>query len=436
MMKILLIGSGARECALAWKFSQSRIKNTTYLWPGNAISLGIGEDTGLDPDCSYAELLEWSKEAGIRAVVCGPEQPLTQGLADLFEREAIPVFGPTRDLAMLEGSKAFAKEVMKSAGIPTADYVCAYSSHECEKLAREMLGRTGGVVLKASGLAGGKGVFVCRSEDDIDQGISRLFGSMSSAAKVVVVEEILSGRECSYFTFLGDHGATSLEFAVDFKRLKDGDQGPNTGGMGCYTPVEWLPANAESTVNQVIIEPLLSELSSRGLAYRGCLYVGLMWSDAGPKVVEFNVRLGDPECQALCLADQRDWLRLILEKLAIIEPVEQETVFNRAVCVVLASSTYPYGEGNDQPANLNQEIFDFEGGKVFGASVTGTPGNVKTGKGRVLSVVARGKDFAKTRALVYGHIPKIITDWPSSQYRKDIAELAAEEENNNKSYHD
>jgi phosphoribosylamine--glycine ligase len=427
-MNILLIGSGARECALAWKISQSSLLNKLFVWPGNAMSISYGETTGLDKNASQENLINWAKKNEITAVICGPEQPLTEGLANNFQNNEIPVFGPVKEAAELEGSKAFSKEVMKSAGIPTAEYHVVNSREECETVALDMLSRTGGTVLKASGLAGGKGVFVCVSKDQVIEGLNRLFGQMSKASETVVVEEILVGRECSFFTFLGDNGDSPLGFAVDFKRLENGDEGPNTGGMGCYTPVEWLPSDAEEIVNKAVVWPLLEELKKRKISYRGCLYVGLMWGENGPSVVEFNVRLGDPECQVLSVADERDWLQLICEKLGVVEVKSQQGAWNKSVCVVMASKTYPYGEGEEEYSVLSNDSLKPEDGQVFGASVQAEGGNIKTGKGRVLSVVAKADSLAGAREKVYAQVNKIKTSWPTAQVRTDIAELASSEE--------
>ena len=255
-----MIGAGGRECSLAWKISASQILGKLYVWPGNPMSREFGEVVQLDEAETFDDLIKWAQRNAIDAVVCGPEQPLTEGLADQFEAQNIPVFGPKKEVAKLEGSKAFAKMVMAEAGIPTAEYKVVNSREDCKNVAFSMLRKSGGTVIKASGLAGGKGVFVCRSAEDIENGLERLFSKMTLASETIVVEEILEGRECSFFTFLGDSGDAPLGFAVDFKRLLDGDEGPNTGGMGCYTPVEWLPENAEDEVNKKIIWPLLATL--------------------------------------------------------------------------------------------------------------------------------------------------------------------------------
>lgn len=426
-MKILLIGAGGRECSLAWKISASQILEKLYVWPGNPMSKEFGEVVQLDEAETYDDLIKWAQTNAIDAVVCGPEQPLTEGLADQFEAQNIPVFGPKKEVAKLEGSKAFAKMVMAEAGIPTAEYKVVNSREDCKNVALSMLRKSGGTVIKASGLAGGKGVFVCRSAEDIENGLERLFSKMTLASETIVVEEILEGRECSFFTFLGDSGDAPLGFAVDFKRLLDGDEGPNTGGMGCYTPVEWLPENAEDEVNKKIIWPLLAALKKRNLDYRGCLYVGIMWGKSGPKVVEFNVRLGDPECQVLAVADERDWLSLIAECLGLKEVSSQSRNFKSSVCVVMASSTYPYGDGQDENAIFEHDLLQSADCKVFGASIEAHEGRIKTGGGRVFSVVASASSLLEARDRAYAHVHRLKEHWPACHVRSDIAKLAIDE---------
>ena len=327
-LKVLLVGKGGREHALAWKISNSELCHKLYLWPGNAAMAPLGEVFDLAPDADFEALADHAKGCKIDLVVCGPEAPLADGLADTLATHGIPVFGPRKQAAMLEASKEFSKKMMQDAGVPTATYVVAEGEEQCRKAAYSMLNEIGATVIKADGLAGGKGVFVCENQDHIDEALKRLYqSSMKSAAERVVVEERLIGRECSYFTFLGSHteedssaGSTGLGFAVDFKRLNDGDLGPNTGGMGCYAPVPWLPDDAGRQIEEKVVKPLVKHLASLNIFYTGCLYVGVMWTADGPKVIEFNVRLGDPEAQLLSMYDDRDWLALMASKCGIKVP--------------------------------------------------------------------------------------------------------------------
>ena len=446
-MRVLLVGKGGREHALAWKLSQSKLLTSLHFWPGNAAMLGFGESLALANDATFELVVAAAKGLAIDLVVCGPEAPLSCGLADAFAAAGIATFGPKQGPAQLEASKAFAKEVMRKAGIPTAAYSVCRGEEDCRRQALGMLERTGGVVLKASGLAAGKGVFVCTDAGEVENGLRRLFHSdMCAAAATVVLEEVLHGRECSYFAWLGQQRRLSLGFAVDFKRLSDGDQGPNTGGMGCYTPVPWLPANASAQVHAVVIEPLLKALAAEGMDYQGCLYVGLMWSPTvGPQVIEFNVRLGDPECQVLALADDRDWLEMIAQACGLIEggaacqdlstATDARATLRRSVAVVMAASSYPYGTSAGETAELPQDWFagprTESGATAFAGSVqAGTAGGLVTGAGRTLTVVARGTNFMDARRRAYARVEAIAARWPGAQWRQDIGLQVANEEHN------
>ncbi len=427
-MKILLIGTGAREHALAWKLAKSPLLTELFLWPGNAGSRRLGTTLDLDPSADFASVATVAKELGIKAVICGPEQPLEAGLADFFWAQGLPVFGPKKAAAMLESSKQFAKMTMAKAGIRTASYALAYSEAECLELAMGKLKEAGGVVLKASGLASGKGVCVCTSEEEVKSGIQLLYGqSMRHASETVVLETVLKGRECSYFTFVGQGKSTPLGFAVDFKRLRAGDLGPNTGGMGSYSPVPWLPKDAGPRVEAEVVQPLLKTLQAEGIDYCGWLYVGLMWNDLGPQVIEFNVRLGDPEAQVLAVADERDWLALILEKIGVQELPAAFPLWEPdkcAVAVVMASSGYPFGGQIENPSTLPGTFFiNSSAPCLFAGAVQASPtsDSVVVGSGRVVTVVADGRSFAEAKERVMRRVYEIAEIWPGCQWREDIA---------------
>ncbi|SMF33353.1 phosphoribosylamine--glycine ligase [Pseudobacteriovorax antillogorgiicola] len=429
-MKVLLVGSGAREHALAWKLSQSKVVTELLFWPGSAAINRLGKAFQAE-DETWQGLAKAAASEKIDFVVVGPEQPLAEGFADLCRQEKIPVFGPQQRAAALESSKEFAKETMKAAGIPTAGYQVVGDFDECEAVALNMLARTGGAVIKASGLAAGKGVFVCQSEDDVRNGIHRLKTSMAQAAERIVVEEVLKGRECSFFCFVGEQGANPLGFAVDFKRLKDGDEGPNTGGMGCYTPVPWLPEDASEQVMSKVVQPLIAELKQQDVEYSGCLYVGLMWGEAGPSVVEFNVRLGDPEAQALAIHDSRDWGQMIASQLGLLERYEpqMEQVARQTVAIVMASEGYPYEKPKQEVQALPSDLFSHKGidQAVFGASVQADGEVLKPGAGRVLTVVQAGSTFKKARSQAYHEVRTLAEQWPYAQFRNDIALRVADD---------
>ncbi len=432
MLRVLLIGKGGREHALAYKLSRSPLLEKLYLWPlGPALQV-YGEALKVPETASFGEVIAEAKRQGIQLVVSGPEAPLAQGLANEFLAQGIPTFGPVREAALLESSKAFAKDVMAKAGIPTAAYAVVKGRAECEKKAFEMLSQKGGVVLKASGLAAGKGVFVCTKKEDVLNGLKFLYETdMSQASEEVVLEEILFGRECSYFTFLGgDKKPIGLGFAVDHKRLQDGDEGPNTGGMGCYAPVPWLPKDAEAEVVAKVVEPLTRELSKRGIPYTGFLYVGLMWSpEKGAQVVEFNVRLGDPEAQVLSVYDDRDWLAVMahqsgikVDEASLALATSSITHKDRAVVVVMASAGYPYGKDDVYPDVIPERFFRGDKARAFAASVTQGAQGFHPGSGRVLTVAARASTFRLARKEAYSLIADIAKVWPKAQWRTDIGQ--------------
>ena len=435
-IKVLLVGSGAREHAIASKLKSSHLLGHLYVWPGNPCINRVGEPIDLPANSSFEKLIAAAKDIGIDFVFCGPEKPLSDGLADAFNSAGIPVFGPNKAAAMLESSKAFAKEIMQEAGIPTADFSIVNNKADCRAQALKMLSEEGGVVLKASGLAAGKGVFVCRSVSQVHDGLDRLYSeAMKAASEIVVIEKMLLGRECSYFVFLGKGAPVSVGFAVDFKRLLNNDEGPNTGGMGCYAPVPWLPENAALQVDAAVVQPLLRTLKTRGLNYTGCLYVGIMWGNKGPQVVEFNVRLGDPEAQVLTAYDSRDWLHLAAAKVGVMPDPTVGSSGNksrRAVAVVLAGAGYPFGEKPDFAAAIPWSLIDpprtasLGNVQVFGASLMpaksgNTADGVETGSGRVLTVVAVNDSFKHSRSMAYSRVDAIRAIWKDCQFRTDIA---------------
>ena len=452
-MRVLLIGKGGREHALAWKIKESPLLSELYVWPAGPVTARIGTPLSLPDLADMKSVALKARDLGIDMVVSGPEIPLAEGLADFCLEVGIPTFGPVRAAARLEADKAFAKEIMSKAGIPTARSHVARSEDECRMLALTMLKETGGTVLKASGLAAGKGVFVCSSSEAVEAGLRHLYHTdMRKAAALVVVEEVLLGRECSYFTFVSttrENSSTSLGFAVDFKRLEEGDKGPNTGGMGCYAPVTWLPPHAAQEVEVEVVQPLLKTLSEEGIPYQGCLYVGLMWSPVrGPQVVEFNVRLGDPEAQVLATLDDRDWLLLMADRCGLAVPAEALAKAQRpltqdycAVAVVMAGQTYPFGEGKEATATLPLALFQGDShwhganadekriaALTFGGGVVSeSASTVRTGGGRVLTVAARAESFADARQRAYAKVESIQEIWPHARFRRDIAAGIAHE---------
>ena len=436
-MQILLIGAGAREDALAWKIHNSPLfqlgsPGKLYTWPKEFSLVKGTQKLELAADASLTQLACKALELRIDLTICGPEAPLADGIKEVFEAKGLRLFGPAKEVAKLESSKVFAKNLMKEANIPTADFLVAHSREECSAYAKEFLEQDGKVVLKADGLASGKGVFVCKDIVELEHGLDSLYSlPLSKACSRVLVERCLVGRECSHFTIINNHTESFIGFAVDFKRAFAGDEGPNTGGMGCYTPVPWLPKNAHSLVMQKVISPLKNALKNRGLSYDGFLYVGLMWTEAGPMVIEFNVRLGDPEAQVLAVHDSKDWLDLILRESVSKdqEPFEQKD--QKAVAIVMTSDNYPFPkkpspENESIPLSILQEVPGIE---VFGASMfLESEGQVTPKNGRVFTVVAKERSFERARQLTLAHCNEISQFWSACRWREDIAKLVAEEE--------
>ena len=439
-MRCLLVGSGGRESALAWKLSRSPLLKSLFLYPGSPSTSCHGtmvEAHEVDPVRSSSslsdpghlkQLARWAVRREIDLVFCGPEAPLCAGLADIFQEQGILVWGCTEEVALLEGSKVFAKELMKEAAILQADYELATNQQQTLQLAGQRLQKEGGVVVKADGLAGGKGVFVCKSREDLQLATGQLFSSsLAEASSTVVIERLLQGEECSYFAWVHGPHVEFLGFARDYKRLLTGDQGVNTGGMGCYTPLPWLPGGADVMVKERVILPLIEALKKRGLFYSGFLYGGLMWGEEGPQVLEFNIRLGDPECQALVVADDRDWLALswgMLQGDATFAPSALKPV----VCAVLASPCYPWKQGPLEPVCLPDEIWQTpQGVHVFGGALKQDQEGIFTHRGRVLTVVCEGETLAEARSKLYDHIQLIRERyWSGFQMRTDIALLTPE----------
>ena len=350
------------------------------------------------------------------------------GLVDEFHHYGIKTFSPTQKAAQIETSKIFAKKIMLQAGIPTASFSEVRNLKEVEGISEKYLKGSSSVVIKADGLAGGKGVFICKNKKEVSDACVVLNKNFSQACGRIVVEEYLQGRECSYFAFVNGTKYESLGFAVDFKRLKEQDLGPNTGGMGGYTPVPWLPSGAEKTVCSRILEPLLATMEKiPGSSYCGFLYCGLMWTESGPKVIEFNARLGDPEAQLLAFADQRDWLEIILSTLEKGNKKSYNSSQNllNTVGIVMASDCYPYGEKkiSSVSPSIEKEVFiPTRDSIVFSASVSEKNKKFYPGRGRVFTVVGsdclshlQAKSIAKEKVM---QLEKI---WPGCQWRGDIA---------------
>ena len=398
-MNVLLVGAGGREHALAWKISQSPRLAELHAAPGNPGIAALGACHPLRSDDPEA-LLGLCREAGIDLVVVGPEAPLVAGVADHLRHAGIAVFGPGAPAAKIEGSKSFAKDVMAAAGVPTA---------------RALGQARAPCVVKADGLAAGKGVFVCRTQEEVAAALDRARG----LGQPIVVEELLEGEEVSLFALCDGDEALPLAPAQDFKRLLDGDEGPNTGGMGSYSPVPALSPEEAAELVESVHRPVLRELAAHGAPFQGLLYAGLMLTEDGPRVLEFNCRFGDPETQAILPRLEGD----LLEALAAaaegtLAGVELAARPGAAVTVVLAASGYPDRPESGLPLG---GIADAEatGALVFHAGTALRGGSLVSAGGRVLDVTGVGASVGEARERAYRAVDLI--EFAGVQYRRDVA---------------
>ncbi|MDR0434852.1 MAG: phosphoribosylamine--glycine ligase [Gracilibacteraceae bacterium] len=413
-MKILIVGAGGREHALAWKIATSPLCRRLYVAPGNG---GTAEWNIPVAANDIAGLTEFARREKVDLTVVGPEEPLTLGLADALRAENLTVFGPGREAARLEGSKAFAKEVMAKAGAPTAaSRVFTEQAAACAYI--EKTGTP--VVVKADGLAAGKGVIVTRTAAEAKQAVHDVMGgAFGRAGERIVVEERLTGPEVSLLCFCDGETARPMTAVQDHKRIFDGDAGPNTGGMGvCAPPSFWTPA-LEAEAMERVVTPTLREMRRRGAPFTGVLFVGLMLTDAGLRVLEYNVRFGDPETQALMMLLQSDLVPLLLAcaRGGGLETARVEWRPEAAVCVVMAAPGYPGPYAKDIPLALPQATPEYAA--IFHAGTALRDGAYLSAGGRVLGVTARGADLTAARARAYALTEKI--GFPGARFRRDIA---------------
>jgi len=410
-VRVLLLGSGGREHALAWKLAQSPRLTSLLCGPGNPGTARLGTNVPLKADAPDAVAALARKEK-VDLVVVGPEAPLVAGVADALAAEGIACFGPVAAAAWLEGSKAFAKEVMAEAGVPTADFQVFTDVAAAEKYAVAR----GRIVVKADGLAAGKGVIVAPDAEAARAAV-RAVGAMGAAGQRMVLEELLEGEEVSVIALCDGERYVLLPPAQDHKRVGEGDTGPNTGGMGAYCPAPFLTPEALARVGEQVIAPMLAVMRGRGVPFKGALYAGLMLTRSGPKVLEFNARFGDPETQVLMLQLGEDLLPL-LEACARgrLEPRTLALEPGASVGVVLAAEGYPDGPRRGQRIEgleaLRPDVM------TFMAGVEAKEGALITAGGRVLTVCARGKDLAEARGRAYAAISGI--RFEGMHFRRDI----------------
>ena len=401
-MRVLLVGSGGREHALAWKLVSSPLLAELHIVPGNPGIAALGQCHPVRADDGEA-VLGLARALQIDLVVIGPEVPLVAGLADLLRSVGIPVFGPSRAAAAIEGSKTFAKAVMATAGVPTA-------ARLPEPVAP--------CVLKADGLAAGKGVIVCPTEADVAAGLAELEGM----AGPLVIEELLEGPEVSLFVLCDGASATALAVAQDFKRAHDGDRGPNTGGMGSFSPVPGFGVDEIEALVDVTCRPVLAELAGRGCPFVGTLFAGLMLTASGPRVIEYNCRFGDPETQSLMPLVEGDLLAALAAAAAgDLAGIRPKLTAGAAVTVVLAAGAYPASGDRGSPIS-GIAAAEEAGALVFHSGTALHDGAVVTNGGRILGVTGLGADLATARTAAYAAADLI--SWEGMRRRDDIA-LAA-----------
>ena len=418
-MNILLLGSGGRENALAWKLAQSRLLADTqdrfYATPGNPGIAEYAELVALDL-ADHAAVIAFCQERAIGLVVVGPEAPLVDGLGDSLRAASIAVFGPSQQAAQLEGSKGFTKDLCARANIPTAGYI--RTATRADALAA--LDRfTAPYVLKADGLAAGKGVVIAETRVEAEEALADMFGGQfGDAGAEVVIEEFMRGEEASFFALTDGTAILAFGSAQDHKRVGDGDTGPNTGGMGAYSPAPVLTPQLEAEVMERIIAPTVATLRADGMPYSGVLFAGLMLTDEGPKLIEYNARFGDPECQVLMTRLESDLGDLLLacaqEQLAGQGPVRMSDDY--ALTVVMAANGYP---GTPEKGGvIDLGVAESDGAKVFHAGTAIDNGQLIANGGRVLNVTARGASVTEAQAAAYAAVDAI--NFPTGFARRDI----------------
>jgi phosphoribosylamine--glycine ligase len=420
-MKVLLIGSGGREHALAWKLAQSPRLSKLFATPGNP---GIAAHAEL-VDIASDNIVGFAREENIGLVVIGPEQPLVDGLADALRAHGVLVFGPSASAARLEGSKGFTKDLCRRAGIPTADYD-RFRDAAAAKAALPRFGLP--VVIKADGLAAGKGVIIPTTSAEAEAAIDEMFGGQfGTAGAEVVIEEFMTGEEASFFALTDGTAIVSFGSAQDHKRVGDGDTGPNTGGMGAYSPASIVTPEIEAQVMDRIIRPTVETMAAEGTPYSGVLYAGLMLTDDGPKLIEYNCRLGDPETQVLMTRFDDDLVTLLADvaegRLGEIAPPVMAD--RAALTIVMAADNYP-GPPVKGGRIGGIDLAERDGARVFQAGTAMVEGQLVAAGGRVLAITATGDTVAEAQSRAYAAVAQI--DFPTGFCRHDIGWREVERE--------
>ena len=421
-MQVLVIGGGGREHALVWKIKQSPKVEKIFCAPGNAGTSELAENIPIAAD-DIKGLLEFALQKGIGLTVVGPEQPLVKGIVDRFEEKGLRIFGPNARAAELEGSKSFSKDIMKKYGLPTAEYKTFNSADSAGKYIES---KNCPLVVKADGLAAGKGVLLCQTADEALAAVDSIMGkrSFGKAGDQIVVEEFLEGEEVSVLAFSDGQTVLLMDSAQDHKAAYDGDKGPNTGGMGAYSPAPIFTETMRQKVRDKIMLPMIRAMQQEGRPYKGILYAGLMLTKTGPQILEFNARFGDPETQPLLVRMDSDIIPIFE---ACIDGTLAECPLQwkdeSSICVVMAAKGYPDSYEKGKPISGLKDANSLPGVVVFQAGTKEQDGEVLTHGGRVLGVTATGEDTATAISRAYEAVEKI--EWDGIHYRKDIGHRAS-----------
>ena len=426
-MNILVIGSGGREHALCWAIRKSPLCDTLYCAPGNGGIAEVADCVAL-PVSDFDAIVAFVREKDIGFVVVGPEDPLVNGLVDRLDAEGIASFGPSAKAAQLEGSKGFTKDLCADWDIPTA----AYGRFSDAEAAKAFIAKKGApIVVKADGLAAGKGVIIAQTAEEANAAIDDILGGRFGAAGAeVVVEEFLEGEEASFFALCDGTHVLPLATAQDHKRVFDNDQGPNTGGMGAYSPAPVMTPGLSVRVMREIVEPTVKAMRDKGMPFKGVLYAGLMITPEGPKLIEYNARFGDPECQVLMMRLDCDVLPLLIAcHDGTLDKASLRWKDEVALTVVMAAEGYPGDYKKNTEIRGLAEAGAEEGVEIFHAGTKAENGRILSTGGRVLNVTATGKTTADAQARAYRAVARI--DWPEGFCRRDIGHRAIEREKQN-----
>ena len=415
-MKVLVVGSGGREHALCWAIAKSKKLERLFCAPGNGGIAQIAECVDISAE-DIPGIVDFATSEQIGLVVVGPELPLVAGIADRLEEAGVKVFGPNAKAAMIEGSKGMMKDLCTKYDIPTATYA-RFDDYDAAKDYVRLQGAP--IVVKADGLAAGKGVILCRNKTEAHAAIDLMMtqDAFGDAGAELVIEEFMVGEEASFFALVDGENALPLVAAQDHKAVGDGDTGPNTGGMGAYSPASVVDEAMAKTIMKTIIEPTIRGMAADGIAYRGVLFAGLMITDAGPKLIEYNCRFGDPECQALMMRLKNDFLEVLEAAVkGELDQVELKWSNDAALTVVMAVNGYPGGYEKGSEIKGIEEA-EANGAMVFHSGTKADGDKILADGGRVLSVTASAPSVAKAQAKAYDAVAKI--DWPEGFCRSDI----------------